>query len=117
MKSVRVIIVVISLFFSCVDSTFLYAEKFPQQLVSETKTSPDIPTGYVWADNDGREYPIYISFTQSGADSVKWEAFIYKASKTGGKKCKCYLKDGDKIAEDIIDNMSKEFSDMAPSKR
>ena len=71
----------------------------------ETKKSPtstDQVTAYVWRDSKGNEFPIVLHEYKSGEKKGRVTAYVVRTSSKTGKEYKYYLPDGEKIAQEII---------------
>lgn len=71
----------------------------------EVKAAPkndDQKTAYTWKDSKGNEYPIILHEYKSGEKKGRVTAYVIRTSSKTGKEYKYYLPDGEKIAEEII---------------
>lgn len=66
----------------------------------------DTITTYLWRDAQGNEYPIVLHQYKKGQKVGKWTAYVIRRSAKTGKEYRYFLPDGEKIAEEII-NESK----------
>ena len=71
----------------------------------ETKSevmNGDTITAYYWRDAKGQEYPIILHRYTKGEKEGKVVAYVVRKSQKTGKEYRYYLPDGEKIAEEII---------------
>lgn len=64
--------------------------------------SGDQLTAYYWRDTKGQEYPIILHRYTKGEKEGKVVAYVVRKSQKTGKEYRYYLPDGEKIAEEII---------------
>ena len=62
----------------------------------------DTATAYVWKDKQGNEYPIILHTYAKGEKAGRTTAYVIRTSKKTGKEYKYYLPDGEKIAQEIL---------------
>lgn len=70
--------------------------------VKATPKNDDQKTSYTWKDSKGNEYPIILHEYKSGEKKGRVTAYVIRTSSKTGKEYKYYLPDGEKIAEEII---------------
>ena len=71
----------------------------------ETKSqvlNGDQVTAYTWRDSQGNEYPIILHQYKKGDKIGKWNAYVIRKSQKTGKEYRYFLPDGEKIANEII---------------
>lgn len=66
----------------------------------------DTITTYFWRDSKGTEYPIILHTYTKGEKIGRTTAYVIRTSQKTGKEYRYFLPDGEKIAEEII-NESK----------
>lgn len=66
----------------------------------------DQVTAYTWRDSQGLEYPIILHTYTKGEKAGRTTAYVIRISKKTGKEYRYFLPDGEKIANEII-NESK----------
>ena len=62
----------------------------------------DQVTAYTWRDSNGQEYPIILHQYKKGNKVGKWNAYVIRKSRKTGKEYRYFLPDGEKIANEII---------------
>ena len=62
----------------------------------------DTITTYLWRDAQGNEYPIVLHQYKKGQKVGKWNAYVIRKSAKTGKEYRYFLPDGEKIAEEIM---------------
>ena len=62
----------------------------------------DTITTYLWRDAQGNEYPIILHQYKKGEKVGKWNAYVIRKSAKTGKEYRYFLPDGEKIANEII---------------
>ena len=67
----------------------------------------DTITTYLWRDAQGNEYPIILHQYKKGQKVGKWNAYVIRISKKTGKEYRYFLPDGEKIADEIINENNK----------
>lgn len=70
---------------------------------SETQVLPnDQVTAYIWRDSKGNEYPIILHTYAKGEKAGRVTCYVIRKSAKSGKEYKYYLPEGEKIAEEIM---------------
>ena len=67
----------------------------------------DQVTAYLWRDKDGSEYPIILHTYTKGEKTGRTTAYVIRISKKTGKEYRYFLPDGEKIADEIINENNK----------
>ena len=62
----------------------------------------DQVTAYTWRDSHGNEYPIILHTYTKGEKAGRTTAYVIRTSKKTGKEYKYYIPEGEKIAQEII---------------
>jgi len=76
-------------------------------LVKEsTSSSNDILTDYVYKDSKDIEYPIYLHKYTRGEKAGQYTVFVYKTSKKTGEQYKYYLRNGEQLAQQILEEIN-----------
>ena len=68
----------------------------------------DTITAYTWRDSQGQEYPIILHTYTKGEKAGRTTAYVWRVSKKSGKEYRYFLPDGEKIAEEIINENNNE---------
>lgn len=79
---------------------------FVQSKEKLTLSEVDTTTAYLWRDTRGNEYPIILHRYTKGDKAGRTTAYVIRKSAKTGKEYRYFLPDGEKIAEEII-NESK----------
>ena len=62
----------------------------------------DTQTTYFWRDSKGQEYPIILHRYTKGEKAGKVTAYVIRKSAKTGKEYRYFLPDGEKIANEIL---------------
>lgn len=62
----------------------------------------DTQTTYFWRDSKGQEYPIILHRYTKGEKAGHVTAYVIRVSKKSGKEYRYFLPDGEKIANEIL---------------
>ena len=81
---------------------------FVQSAQKSQTMQGDTPTTYKWRDKDGKEYPIILHRYTKGEKAERTTAYVIRISKKSGKEYRYFLPDGEKIAEEIINENNNE---------
>jgi hypothetical protein len=68
----------------------------------------DQVTPYVWRDSNGKEYPIVLHTYTKGEKAGRTTAYVIRVSAKTNKQYRYFLPDGEKIAEEIINENNNE---------
>lgn len=79
---------------------------FVQSAQESQMMKGDTLTAYTWRDTKGQEYPIILHRYTKGEKAGKVVAYVIRLSKKSGKEYRYFLPDGEKIANEIL-NESK----------
>ena len=71
------------------------------QTKSQT-SAQDKVTAYKWRDSKGNEYPIVLHTYAKGEKKGRTTAYVVRVSAKTGKEYKYYLPNGERIAEEIL---------------
>ena len=75
---------------------------FVQSAQKSQTMQGDTPTTYKWRDKDGKEYPIILHRYTKGEKAGRTTAYVIRISKKSGKEYRYFLPDGEKIANEIL---------------
>ena len=67
----------------------------------------DTQTTYFWRDSKGQEYPIILHRYTKGEKAGKVTAYVIRKSAKTGKEYRYFLPDGEKIANEILNETTK----------
>ena len=62
----------------------------------------DTITAYTWRDSQGQEYPIILHTYTKGEKAGRTTAYVIRKSAKSGKEYRYFLPDGEKIANEIL---------------
>ena len=62
----------------------------------------DTITAYTWRDSQGQEYPIILHTYTKGEKAGRTTAYVVRKSAKSGKEYRYFLPDGEKIANEIL---------------
>ena len=85
------------------DNNYKVEGKTVTVVKQSNESSNDIITDYVYKDSKDIEYPIYLHKYTKGEKAGQYTVFVYKTSKKTGEQYKYYLRNGEQLAQQILE--------------